>query len=158
MIKLLSAILGVFFIPNAGVAADPCSARQGALVELKALKANPQKFNGKTIRVSGMLRSGHVAVSLQNGEGLSVRIRARDEVKSRHLHRACEDTLYQRLWALSESPRTPEDEVLYLVDAEGVVRTLKDRSGKPAKEFSVFGQWPVELIVTRVLSIHENGR
>jgi hypothetical protein len=156
MMKILTLAYGILLILSAALAADPCSARRRALIELKTLKANPEVFDGKAIRVSGMLKSGHLGVSLRDAQGLSIRIRAHDELKSRNPFRVCEDTLYKRLWSLSETPKSGEDEVLYLIELEGVVRMLRDRDGKPAKDFSVFGQWPIELIVTQVVGIRES--
>jgi|SRR5579872_2928368 len=158
MTKFLTVTCGIFLILTSAVAAGPCSAVKSALVELKTLKANPEAFDGKRIYVSGMLKSGHLGVSLENAEGLSIRIRAGDEVKGRSPLRVCEDPLYRRFWSLSETPRSGGDQVSYLIDLEGVVRTLKDRDGKPTKDFSVFGQWPVELIATRVFGIRETRR
>lgn len=152
--KLL-VLYGVFLILNAAVAADPCSAAKSAFVELRTLKANPGVFDGKHIWVSGTLKSGHLGVLLENAEGLSIRIRVRDELKPYNPVRVCEGPLYKRFWSLSETPRSGEDEVSYAIELEGVVRTLKDQNGKPAEEFSIFGQWPVELINTRVFNIRE---
>jgi hypothetical protein len=45
------------------------------------------------------------------------------------------------------------ERVQYVVVLEGFLRVLRDKRGKPATKFNVFGQWPLEFVVLRVLSI-----
>jgi hypothetical protein len=155
MTGALVSVCGMILVLNTAVAADPCSARRSARVELKKLKARPELFDQKRIFVSGMLKSGHLGVSLQDSEGLSIRVRAPEQHKGQDTTRACQDSLYNRFWSLSEAPRSGQEEVSYEIELEGIVRTLKGKDGKPAKDFSVFGQWPAELVSVRLFSIRE---
>ena len=152
--RLCFLIGGLSVLHSTLVAAQPCSGLKPPAVELGALKVKPELFDGRKVSISGTLKSGHLAVMLQGPDRFSIRLRANDELKSKS-PKACEDSLYRRLWSLSEQPRSTQDEAQYVIELEGSIRILKDRDGRPAKEFSVFGQWPVELIVTRVLKIEE---
>jgi len=116
------------------------------------LHKDPLSYDGKEIRLSGWLASGHVGVFLYaEDRKQSVRLRSPDEVDSNLPMHAQKDKLFEEFWKLAEKGiQNPEGRVH--VDLVGVVRILKV-DGKPAKDFYVFGQFPVEVVTTQILKI-----
>jgi hypothetical protein len=61
--------------------------------------------------------------------------------------------LYSEFWNISEGDDLDPDRKDIHVVLDGLVRVLKT-NGKMADEFELYGQWPLEVIVTRIISMH----
>lgn len=121
------------------------------VITISQLKSSPLHYDGKLLQIGGWLSSGHLGVFIYDElRQSSVRLRPSDEVEG-FTQMEVHDTLLERLWTVAETATTGKESKHY-VKIEGVVRVLK-KEGKPAESFNVFGQFPIEVIVIRVLSI-----
>jgi hypothetical protein len=64
-----------------------------------------------------------------------------------------QDALFDEFWRLAQHdiPYSSKKSAVH-VDFEAVVRVLKVE-GKPARDFSILGQFPIELIPLRVFKV-----
>jgi hypothetical protein len=80
----------------------------------------------------------------------SIRLRSPDEVATRLPVQR--DYLFDKFWKMVETEIEDSGSRGIHVELDGLVRVLK-KDGKPAKEFDVYGQWPVEIITLRIRKI-----
>lgn len=122
-------------------------------ITLARLKSAPLKYDGKTVHITGWLTSGHVGVFVYDeAKQNSVRVRAAEEVPRISKSQLKQDKAYAEFWRLSDHEISKDAHPGVYVELQAVVRVLKT-AGKPAKEFSVLGQFPIELVPMRVLRI-----
>ena len=126
---------------------DPCKVVPAQRVRIDDLRAAPVRYEKVRLSIAGVLESGHLGVLLKSPTGGAIRIRSVTELSIKR--RACNDGLNSRLWDLADESDLPAmDRVQYVVVLEGFLRVLKDKRGKPATEFNIFGQWPLEICQT----------
>lgn len=128
------------------------SCHQAAVsASISDLKLYPLKYDGKIVRVRGWLASGHLGVHVESENRQdSIRLRSPDEVATRLPVQR--DYLFDKLWKMVEKEIEDSGSRGIHVELDGLVRVLK-KDGKPAKEFDVYGQWPVEIITLRIRKI-----
>jgi hypothetical protein len=117
------------------------------------IKANPMKYDARVVQISGYFSSGHYGVSLESEDhssGIRLRLPGGDDVP-------CpvpilRNDLFNKFWEMgTEAIDFDPNKREIRAAIEGYVRVLKE-NGKPATEFYVFGQWPLEIIVTPVIN------
>jgi len=127
---------------------DPCKVVPAQRVGIDELKAAPARYEKVRLSIAGVLASGHLGVLLESPTAGGIRIRSVTELSIKR--RACNDGLNSRLWDLAAEVDLPGAErVQYVAVLEGFLRVLKDKRGKPATEFNIFGQWPLEFVTGR---------
>jgi hypothetical protein len=133
-----------------------CCQHQNVIsASIPEITSNPLKYDGKVVRQSGFMVSGHGGVILLSEDRKDgIRLRSPDVV-------SCpvpvqRDTLFEEFWTTyTEIHRDEPDWTDIKTDIDGFVRVLKE-NGKVAKEFDFYGQYPIEVITTRVISFkHE---
>jgi hypothetical protein len=118
------------------------------------IKANPMKYDERVVQIGGYYSSGHLGVSLDTKDhGSGIRLRSPGEDAVLCPVPILRNELFSKFWnmgteILAFDPNNKEINAII----EGYVRVLKV-NGKPADEFDVFGQWPLEIVVTRIISI-----
>jgi hypothetical protein len=119
------------------------------------IKLHPQNYDGKVVRINGWLASGHVGVLIESENRQdAIRLRSPDEVDVAAPLQVQRDDLLNKFWKLVETEIRDTDSKGIHVELDGLVRTLK-KDGKPAQEFDVYGQWPIEIITLRIREIIE---
>jgi hypothetical protein len=123
------------------------------VTQIFELKSNAERYDGKVVHVTGWLNSGHIGVFLYDDQENSIRVRPPEDVTLGTGLKVRRDALFKEFWrqAEHEIPYSSRQSAVH-VEFEAVVRVLKV-GGKPARDFSVFGQFPVELIPLRVFRI-----
>jgi hypothetical protein len=120
---------------------------------LAELKANPLKYDGKVIHFKGWLTSGHSGVfCYDEARQHSVRIRAVEEIPRGASKLVRRDDMYAEFWRRADQEIPKDAHPGVHVELHALVRVLKV-NGKPAKEFSVLSQFPIELVPIRVLAL-----
>lgn len=122
-------------------------------ITLAELKSDPLKYDGATVQITGWLTSGHVGVFVYDeAKQNSVRVRAAEELPKMSRSRLRKDNAYAEFWRLSDHEISKDTHPGVHVQFHAVVRVLK-ADGKPMKEFSALGQFPIELVPMRVLRV-----
>jgi hypothetical protein len=121
-------------------------------VTIPVIKSDPLKYDGKLVQIAGLAHAGHRGMLLETDDRTtSIRLRSADLVGCPiPLQRSA---LYSEFWNISEGDDLDPDRKDIHVVLDGLVRVLKT-NGKMADEFELYGQWPLEVIVTRIISMH----
>ncbi len=121
-------------------------------VTIPEIKSDPLRYDGKLVQIAGLAHAGHWGMSLEvDDRTTAIRLRSADLVGCPiPLQR---NALFSEFWNISESDDLDPDKKDIHVVLDGLVRVLKT-NGKMAEEFELHGQWPLEVIVTRVVSMH----
>jgi hypothetical protein len=122
-------------------------------VTVSEVKLHPIDYDGKVVRIGGWLTSGHLGVSIESENHQdAIRLRSPDEVNVPTPLRVQRDDNFNRFWKLVEMEIEDTGSNGIHVELDGFVRILK-KNGKPAEEFFIFGQWPIEIITLRIRKI-----
>jgi hypothetical protein len=126
-------------------------------VQIAEIKAHPDRYDGRTVELLGILDSGHLGVFLGSRHSDAVvrlRLTPADPSDDAQIVR---DKLFDQLRGLAAKTEVPgEPEQKFEVLVVGRVRVLKD-GGKPRKKYYPQIESPVEVIVIRVLSLSNAG-
>ncbi len=150
--KVNGFLLFLLLIVISSILAFACQQQDIVRTTVSEIKNSPFKYEGKIVRVIGYLESGHAGVGLESEDHRDrIRLRSPDVVE-------CpvpvqRDALFEQFWTINtEIHKDDPDWKDIEVEIEGFVRLLKE-NGKLAKEFSLYGQWPIEVITTRIIRI-----
>jgi len=128
------------------------AAKSPPIASISEIKNNPMKYDGKVIRVVGWLASGHVGISLyEENKCNSIYIRHPNEIVMPPSIHISGDNLFEAFWEFAKDELLPYKG--YIVEIEALVRILKDKNGQLAKEFTIYGQYPFELVPIRIIEI-----
>jgi hypothetical protein len=140
------------FVIIAAFLAYGCQQQDIIRASVSEIKNNPLKYEGKIVRVVGYLESGHAGVGLES-EDRKDRIRLRSPNVVDTPVPVQRDALFEQFWTINtEIHKNDPDWKDIEVEIDGFVRVLKE-NGKVAKEFDLYGQWPIEVITTHIIRI-----
>lgn len=128
-----------------------CSQQQDIIhTSISEIRSNPLKYDGKVVKLSGYMMSGHGGVVLlsENRE-VGISVRSPDVVDCPvPIQR---NALFDEFWTTyTEIHRYEPDWTDIKAEIEGFVRVLKE-DGKVARKFYIYGQHPLEVITTRII-------
>jgi hypothetical protein len=143
---LKDAKIAAYFLVNPAPKAIPST--------IPEIKANSRKYDERVVQISGYFSSGHLGVSLDSKDHSSgIRLRSPGGNDVPCPVPIFRNELFNKFWEMpTEAIDFDLNKKEIRTTVEGFVRVLKV-NGKPATEFDVFGQWPLEIIVTRIISI-----
>jgi hypothetical protein len=150
------SITSIFsFMIISAIMAFCCQQQNVISARISEIKNNPLKYDGKVVRISGFMMSGHGGVILLSEDRKDgIRLRSPDVV---HCPVPVQrDALFETFWTTYTEIHSDEPNWTDIkAEIEGFVRVLKE-NGKIAKEFDFYGQYPLEVITTRIISFeHE---
>jgi hypothetical protein len=122
-------------------------------ITVRELSAQRAELDGKTVRIKGILASGHVGTFLKDGsEEVAARLRFEALPQSLRRNRVIKNGLYHKLFDLANSiPDPDQPRAKYEVELIGVVTVLK----KPS--FDVYKESPLEIYPLQVLRVTSIG-
>lgn len=122
------------------------------LASIHDIKARPLSYDEMVVRVSGWALSHHMGLSLTNEDGtetIVLRMPYKEFKNSAYpIHK---DGLYKKFDELTNIESQLLEYKMH-VELIGYVKLLKE-DGKVAKEFDVFGQWPIELVALQIIKV-----
>ncbi len=120
---------------------------------ISEIKSAPSKFDGKIVRLKGWVQSGHLGVSIESDDHQdAVRLISPDQDRPSYPLTVRRDVLFRKFWKMVQAEIRASGSHGTYVELDGLVRILQ-KDGKPADEFYIFGQWPVEIITTRIRKV-----
>jgi hypothetical protein len=120
---------------------------------ISEIRASPSEYDGKIVRVHAWVRSSPYGISLQTDD-FTGRIRLKrcdsEGVELPSQVTVKKDSLYDEFWKYVNDNDIPDSGPHGVrVELDGYVRLLKI-NGKPAEEFQLYGQWPLEIIYVQI--------
>jgi hypothetical protein len=144
--QIITGVMSIFVLS--------CQSQDILRASISEIKANPLKYEGKIVRVSGYVKTAHmVGFSLLATE-------SKDMIHLEHPDVAAislpvqKDVLFKEFWDIRTDTGRDPPWVEIEVVLDGFVSLIKT-DGKLVEEFTFPGPFPIELIPIRVIKINK---